>query len=243
MHTPSPSLGPNITELPEIAQFILPSASSGSGNRTVLFSNDHIEHDVDAVIFCTGYLYSFSFLHLPENWSPVITTGARVRSIYQHVFYIDDPTLSFVGLPQRIIPFPDAESQGAVIARIYSGRLELPSIFDMRRWEAERVKDRGDGRKFHLLPFPEDVTHMNELYRWVETAVRKNGLPGGGKGVMPKWWSEEDYWVRERVPALKGAVRKLNREGVGEKVTRMEELGFDFRAWKQEKVKIDKSML
>ncbi|KAI9753222.1 MAG: hypothetical protein M1815_006287 [Lichina confinis] len=52
--------------------------------------------------------------------------------------YARDPTLAFVALPQRIIPFPFAECQAAIIARVWANRLKLPSLAEMNDWE-ERI--------------------------------------------------------------------------------------------------------
>jgi cation diffusion facilitator CzcD-associated flavoprotein CzcO len=228
-HTPSeaPQLFPNIISLPEII-------SLDNDISSIRFANGHVEKGVDAIIFCTGYLYSLPFLHLPESSPPTITTGERVQNTYEHIFYSPDPTVSFVGLPQRIIPFPDAESQSSVIARVYSGRLELPDFSVMKSWEADRIKEKGDRRAFHLMPFPEDRKYMNDLYLWAEKA---------GEGLMPKWWDEEATWIRERASGLKGAIRKLNIEGAGSKVSTIEQLGLSFEEWKKEKERADKHVL
>ncbi|EEY16844.1 conserved hypothetical protein [Verticillium alfalfae VaMs.102] len=67
-----------------------------------------------------------------------------------HVLYIDDPTLAFVGIPQRIVPFPIPEAQTAWVARLWAGRLAVPPTEDMREWEAEALAEAGGGaRRIH----------------------------------------------------------------------------------------------
>ena len=87
--------------------------------------------DVDAVIYCTGYKYSYRFL---EN-ANLVSTGTftadpvtiltsvhpldrtvaedmRVRPLFKHIFVpAVAPTLAFVGLPSRIPRFPTYELQ------------------------------------------------------------------------------------------------------------------------------------
>jgi hypothetical protein len=82
----------------------------------------------------------------------------------------------FPSSTSKIIPFPLAETQCAAIARVWSGRLSLPSKKEMRDWEKEIIRDRGDGRSFHVLKFPLDAETLNGLERWVLSAPRVGGL-------------------------------------------------------------------
>lgn len=48
--------------------------------------------------------------------------------LYQHIFPPNAaPTLSFVGLPWKVVPFAQYELQAKWIARVLSGRVSLPS--------------------------------------------------------------------------------------------------------------------
>jgi cation diffusion facilitator CzcD-associated flavoprotein CzcO len=179
--------------MPEVVEF-LPSSSQA---KSVRFLNGHVETNLDAVIFCTGYLYSYPFLSAIQP--PFIGTGERVQHLYQHIFSIDHPSLAFVGLPKPIIPFPTCEGQAAVIARAWSGRLQLPSMRAMREWETTVVVEQGGGKKFHDLTFPKDIEYHNTLVEWSLQAK------DGGRGKLPKKWSSKDRWVRERCPAIKQA--------------------------------------
>ncbi|KAJ9639988.1 monooxygenase [Coniosporium tulheliwenetii] len=166
-------------ELPPIRRFI-------SSGRAVEFEDGRVERDIDAVVFCTGYLYSLPFLEGLDP--PLITDGERVEQVYQHLFYIPRPTLSLLVLPQRIIPFPVAEIQAAVVARVYSNTIALPSVKEMRDWE-------------------------------------RKGKDGEEVG-------EWEFWARERFPAIRRAFVERGEERA--KVTKLEEIGFDFEKWKEE---------
>lgn len=54
---------------------------------------------VDTVVWCTGYNYSFPFL----EGSGLLTTpvSQRVHPLYEQLFHVRYPSLSFIGLPQR----------------------------------------------------------------------------------------------------------------------------------------------
>ena len=162
-------------EVPPIKKFI-------PASRGVIFEDGTEEHDIDAIVFATGYFYSLPFLQdvKPE----LITTGERVNNTYQHLLYAPRPTLSFLALNQRVIPFPIAEAQSAVLARVYSGRLSLPPLSDMRKWERVIEEEMGAGRNFHLLPFPKDANYINAMSSRALSAENKEGLENEGKGKI-----------------------------------------------------------
>ena len=205
--------------VPEIAEFLPES----HGTRAVRFVDGKVEEGFDAILFATGYYYSFPFL--PSLDLKITPTGERVQRLYKHLFYIDDATIVFLGLPSKIIPFRTVEGQAAVVARVWAGRLELPPILDMSRWEEGVIAERGAGKAFHVLMFPKDVEYHNDLVDW---AARATG-PGG---KSPTRWSARERWARERFPAIKRAFADKGHARHG--ITALRELGFDYDAWLKE---------
>ncbi|KAF1967261.1 FAD/NAD(P)-binding domain-containing protein [Bimuria novae-zelandiae CBS 107.79] len=188
------STSPLKHSLPPIAKF-LPET------RGVVFEDGTVENDIDAVVFATGYFYSLPFR---ENVRPkLISDGARVQHTYQHLFYTPRPTLSFLALPQRVIPFPIAEAQSA---------------------EQDIIEGMGDGRNFHLLPFPKDGNYINELSHWALSAEVKEGLENEGKGKVPPVWGKWEFWCREKFPEIRAAFGALGEKRYG--VRTLEEMGF-----------------
>jgi cation diffusion facilitator CzcD-associated flavoprotein CzcO len=214
---------PNIENVPEIIKF-------DANSKSITLKNGRVEHGVDAVLFCTGYLYSLPFLEALDP-NP-IGDGTRVEHTYQHLFYSPDPTLTFLTLPQKIIPFPLAEAQAAVLARVFSGRLSLPSEEEMRAWEAQTIAERGSGGEFHTLQFPRDVNYINFLYDWAASAERHQGLENNGRGKMTKRWGEWEFWARGRFPSVRKAFVEKGEER--KNVRSLAEVGFDFDKWKAE---------
>ncbi|KAM0743509.1 hypothetical protein ACQRIT_001768 [Beauveria bassiana] len=88
----------------------------------------------------------------------------------QHIFHVDHPNLAFVMLHLRVVAFPFAESQAAVIARVWSGRLRLPPYEEMANWVEINKKSRGEDNGFHKLSYPADAECMNAMYRWCMSA-------------------------------------------------------------------------
>jgi Flavin-binding monooxygenase-like len=209
----------NVEEVPQIVQFLPES-------RGVRFENGRVETNIDTILFCTGYLYTLPFL---ESVQPkLITDGRRVRNLYRHMIYRHHPTLALVGLPQKVSPFITTEGQAAVIARVWSGRLTLPSIDVMAKDEAETQARRGDDNKFHYFaPPPADSDLLRELRDWSDSAEKE----GEGIGKKPGVWSERQIWQRKRLHLIKKAFESKGKER--HSITTVEELGFDFEAWKR----------
>ena len=204
--------------------------------RAAKFENGSIERDIDAILFCTGYAYRFPFL---EGIAPGITErGIGALPLYQYIFHTEHPTLALVETPEMTVPFPLAESQAAVVARVWSGRLALPSQPEMQKWRKSVISDRGEGRGFHALTPPKDLEYMQEMYEWcckTDEAVGKRGrgdgglngeTRGGGKGKMPKRWDEKACWLRMKAPEMRKAFQA--RKGERGKVMGYEELNFRF---------------
>ncbi|CAA7387804.1 unnamed protein product [Spirodela intermedia] len=87
----------------------------------------------DAVIYCTGYSYSLPFLD-GGGFVGVEGDGDRVGPLFEHTFPPSlAPSLSFVGIPRKVIGFPFFEAQARWIAQVLSGRRNLPSPEEMMR--------------------------------------------------------------------------------------------------------------
>ncbi|XP_022998277.1 flavin-containing monooxygenase FMO GS-OX-like 9 [Cucurbita maxima] len=83
----------------------------------------------DTILYCTGYSYSFPFL---DTKGIVVVDDDRVGPLYEHTFPPSlAPSLSFIGIPRKLIGFPFFESQAIWIAQLLSGKRTLPSWDDM----------------------------------------------------------------------------------------------------------------
>lgn len=227
----------DVAEIAEIAEFINPEISEASAfpcssdnHRAVRFADGSVEVHIESVIFATGYFFSFPFLSNLEP--PIITDGFRTRDVYQHIFHIEHPTLAFPVLNLKIIPFPLAEAQCAAIARVWSGRLTLPSKKEMREWEKETIRDRGDGTSFHVLKFPLDAETLNRLEEWVASAEKVEGLENDGHGKGAPSWNGKDVWMRSKFPQIKKAYSERGEKRF--EVRTAEDLGYDYERWKGE---------
>ncbi|KAI1092473.1 FAD/NAD(P)-binding domain-containing protein [Rostrohypoxylon terebratum] len=173
-----------------------------------------IEKDVDVVLFCTGYLFTFPFLTTLAD-PTLVTDGRRVFGLAKHFLHINHPTLAFPGLPIKVIPFPLTEAQGSVLARLWSNTLPLPPRSALEEMEREDG-DRTNPGKYHVFPKGGDGQYINELHDWV---MRDGGGVTGGK--EPPYWDGELLWQRGIYIEA-----KMQFEKTGKSAKTLAELGF-----------------
>ncbi|KAM3257196.1 hypothetical protein ACQJBY_049494 [Aegilops geniculata] len=94
----------------------------------------------DTVMYCTGYTYSFTFL---DTGGAVTVDDNRVGPLFEHVFPPSlAPSLSFVGIPRKVIVPWFFEAQGKWVAQVLSGRRALPPEEEMLRSVEEYYRAR-----------------------------------------------------------------------------------------------------
>ncbi|CDK27105.1 unnamed protein product [Kuraishia capsulata CBS 1993] len=187
-------------------------------NKTVHLIDGTSVDNVDHVIFATGFLRSFPFLNglNAHSKTPLITDGARVHGMYHHCLSRNFPGLGIIGLPRFVLPTRLSETQGVWLSRVFSGRLQVPSVEVMKKEEEDIVTRKGDGRNFHDMNFPEDVLHYRMLNREIYSA-------GLDHGFMPVPWNEEQTRLRGSIKQLKEAYIAYRRR-TGKLASTIEEL-------------------
>ncbi|KAK2387717.1 hypothetical protein P8452_25834 [Trifolium repens] len=94
----------------------------------------------DTIVYCTGYSYSFPFL---DTKGMVVVENDKVGPLYEHTFPPSlAPSLSFAGIPKKILGFPFFESQAMWIAQLLSGKKALPSWEEMMKSIKEFYQSR-----------------------------------------------------------------------------------------------------
>ncbi|MEU2387367.1 SDR family NAD(P)-dependent oxidoreductase [Streptomyces sp. NPDC012461] len=166
---------------------------------------DGREDEVDHVLWCTGYRATVPFLD-PE----LVPDPARLP-LYRHVFPLDEPALSFVGLMQSTgSALPVVEAQGRLLAAHLSGRLRRPHRDRMlaevaselraarERWGAKRPHMRIDVDRY-LRQVSRDLTAGRR------TAPRMDGrrvLVTGASGTFGRALGERFTALGARVVGL-----------------------------------------
>lgn len=174
-------------------ELVSPVRKFDAKKRTVHLENEEEEEeeggsdertlsDVDVIIFCTGYLYSFPFLHHTAETTrngprhPIWSDGYRVEGLYEHIVNIERESLMFVGLPKAGPTWLVAQAQAHVVARAVKGTLFYPYKTEMRQIEANEVArwqddiangKRGENeRSFHNLPGSKCAEYIDRLEEW-----------------------------------------------------------------------------
>lgn len=172
----------------------------------------HIK-DVDHIILGTGY--SWTMHYLPE----LEVRNNRIPGLYQHVFYMDDPTLLFVGAVAAGFTFKVFEWQAVLVARYLAGRVRLPSVAEQRKWERDRIEEKGNSAPFTAL-YPKFEEYFEEI------RLMAGGPTPEGKGrSLPKFdkkWRENfdaahlrriAMWQRQNQRA-QDQLEQTNKDGI-----------------------------
>jgi len=190
---------PKVQDVPPIEKFT---------EDTIELVDGTILRNIDMVIFCTGYLYSLPMF--PKEAGFITPDGLYVHQLYQHTFYANDPTLVFMGLPKKVVPFPTFQNQAIVVAKVWAQKLSLPSVEEMRKDEFERLEQKAfEARNYHSFSPPDDVELAEGWRKWIEMD-KSNGWQ---KSMKPWCWTNERVEYRNRTPDIKEKFLKEVEEG------------------------------
>ncbi|KAG1100001.1 hypothetical protein G6F42_017739 [Rhizopus arrhizus] len=214
----------------ELSKFV-PSNVQRVGNiKAFRSSSDHIQAAVveledgteltgfDYIIVCTGYVFSFHFLenlHSDEHINTkrqsdvddrhvLVKDGTQVYNLHKDIFYIPNPTLSFVGIPFHIATFSLFEFQSYAIARVYADAAKLPTEEAMRLEWQERLLQKGGGREFHALGSELELAYIKDITTW----INRDGKPLG-KPVVEE---HDQAWIDIKDQSLVALKKALNIE-------------------------------
>lgn len=123
----------------------------------------------NTILYCTGYSYNFPFL---DTKGIVSIDDDRVGPLYEHTFPPSlAPSLSFIGIPRKLIGFPFFESQAKWIAQLLSGKRTLPSWEEMMQSINEFHVSRD------LAAIPKHNTHDIANFEYCDWYADQIGFP------------------------------------------------------------------
>ncbi len=108
----------------------VPEVKDFNEHSVVLNNGDVLE--IESVVLCTGYEYSFPFLS--ENCQPMTaddTDFQHLSRLYKMTVHVDEPNLYFMGMMKCTPAFLLNELQAQFIAAILSRKSKLPTKSDM----------------------------------------------------------------------------------------------------------------
>eukprot|EP00963_Diacronema_lutheri_P012814 scaffold1997_cov318-Pavlova_lutheri.AAC.12 len=152
-------------------------------DKSVVFDDGSVLHGVDSIIWSTGYDVTFPFLDGCEDLGPNIVPRVvdnRVEHLFEHVFPPGSaPSLSFLGLLWKCVPFPMFELQAAWVTSVLSGQTQLPTRNEMLAAVKEfyaHLDQEG---------YPKRHTHMigDDQWKYNDMLAKYSGC----MHPLPKW--------------------------------------------------------
>lgn len=227
---PATMLPENATRVGAIKSFELDACSkverAGSGPipGKVVLENSQELSDIHSIILCTGYITSYPFLsHLHSDITPaenaddfvlVTAEGEMVHNLHKDIFYIEDPSLIFVGAPYHIATFSLFDFQSQAVARVLSGKANLPSRNEMREEYQRRVRTKGLGRNFHSLKsIGDEQGYVVDLVEWMNRDAERLGIKDNMHGHTAEWLASYQLRV-EKMTKLRDDREKEGESGV-----------------------------
>uniref|UniRef100_A0A8C5KVZ2 Flavin-containing monooxygenase n=1 Tax=Jaculus jaculus TaxID=51337 RepID=A0A8C5KVZ2_JACJA len=129
--------------------------------ETSAIFEDGTEESIDAVIFATGYNFSFPFL---DDDSGILDSQ---HSMFKLVFpvQLEKPTLAFIGILQPAgAIIPTSELQSRWVVHVFKGLKKLPSESDMladinrrKRMAKQFVKNPRDVRQVRYIDYMDEI--------------------------------------------------------------------------------------
>lgn len=177
----------------------------------ILLTDNTTLQEITHIILATGYITSLPFLptyhadNIPRHHatpSTLITQeGDMIHNLHRDIFYIEDPTLSFVGVPYHISTFSLFDFQAQVVARVYSSTssVQLPSQEKIRAEYIERVRTKGLGREFHSLrPEGAEIEYVAGLVEWVngDLGLGEENMQGHSEIWLQAHWEQREMLRR-----------------------------------------------
>ncbi|KAM3503703.1 hypothetical protein MY11210_008626 [Beauveria gryllotalpidicola] len=208
------ALPKNATRVSEVAAIGIESQSESTSDGLpfiIHLRSGSTISGIDKIIICTGYQFTLPFLPQfnDDQVEPaaagdgvLITDGGQVHNLHQDIFYMPDPTLTFVGIPLFTTIFTLFEFQAMAVAAFYLGIVQLPPQAALRREYRDRVRSKGLGRYLHSLK-EEEESYVRDLVDWVNEGRARHGLEllEGHTAT----WKLEKQLIREAILKLRAA--------------------------------------
>nr|XP_019537917.2 senecionine N-oxygenase-like [Aedes albopictus] len=117
----------NLIQKPDIAELTQNGALFEDGSQEYF----------TVILYCTGYRYSFPFLS--KNCGVVVEDN-YVHPLYKHCININQPTMTFIGLPYYVCAAQMFDLQARFCLTYYTGKKKLPTKEEMLADMHEQMK-------------------------------------------------------------------------------------------------------
>lgn len=215
---------------------------------TIRLESGDALRDIDVIVWATGFLHDMRFLDagvapfdthpvLPRDGSeaiavaPAIGAATSVQNLDDwFLFYEHDRSLCFLGLLNRIVPFPFTQTQARAVAHVWLGNMApLPPVrsdlspADPARWQPQERRERsGEPRVSADLTLgqPAESAYLDALIGCLPGAhgarrppseaaylAKHDALGNGAHGT--EGWYQTAQWRRDRRQSGKALRREL----------------------------------
>ncbi|KAJ5184103.1 hypothetical protein N7492_001719 [Penicillium capsulatum] len=221
---PASLLPKNTTRVEQVASInIIPLGTSAEAHLpiTVHLKSGQTLHNIDKIILATGYQMVLPFFpqYTDDRISVtgatdtvLVTDGTQIHNLHQDIFYIPDPTLTFVGIPFYTATFTLFEFQAIAVVAFFTGIARLASREELRKEYQTRLAAKGHGRSFHSLK-DEEVEYVRDVMEWVNTGRASHGLPLI-EGHTNTWLEEKQLQI-ERLEAIRQGLLSSHKPSQG----------------------------
>uniref|UniRef100_A0A914XW98 Flavin-containing monooxygenase n=1 Tax=Panagrolaimus superbus TaxID=310955 RepID=A0A914XW98_9BILA len=162
-------------QLPKTIEIV--AGVTNATENSLILTDGTILLDVEAVIFCTGYRYSYPFFD--KSIIQTRENNSYVSSLFAHVAHIQYPdSLFFIGLNHVVVPFILFDYQVGLALALINGKAKEIGMEKIEGWEAQRLKmladDGIEAKRYHVLAdkqwdyFQELCKYSGEIYRTPE---------------------------------------------------------------------------
>lgn len=232
--TPAPSVA---TTTPLIADELYPHLTSGfcnpvaavsriTGPKTVELTDGTVLEDIDAIVYCTGYLQMVPVVEQEHNPFPV--PGAP-STMYRGTFSTHPDadvrnSIAFLGHGHVAFPgFVQHELIVMAVAQIWLGNSALPPLAEMKRWQRGWLDWREDllRKQKSEATFYVGTMPLEDHFRWFDEAAGTDVFSHFGLFSRQAW----SFWWKDR-----GLYRECTRLVFSPAVWRLFESG-KRKAW------------
>ncbi|KAF7563922.1 hypothetical protein G7046_g185 [Stylonectria norvegica] len=163
----------------------------------IYLKDGRVLEGIDNIIVATGYITSYPFLSQYHSDDLTVDTanseilvtaeGNMVHNLHKDIFYIEDTSLAFIGVPYYISTFSLFDHQAQVLARVFTGKSRLPDRDNLRDEYQMRVSAKGLGRQFHsLVDEGAEIAYVKDIVDSVNGGVVDENIEPL-KAHSPEW--------------------------------------------------------
>jgi thioredoxin reductase len=149
---------PNWEAIPNVASCV-------GGKSFSLCENKRTLDDVDVLFFATGYQHSYPFL---DDSCKMSITASLVRPLFKRIINASYPTMCFIGIPFKVLPFPCFDRQVQFYVQSLTGNIKLPDSETMIKEEEELFKvhiTKGEKLRYYNMLGHNQWKYFDDLAR------------------------------------------------------------------------------